>query len=527
MTPYITTGGMELMLRALNGEELIFTHVAIGSGAPPANPRLATGLTALKMTLDISAASISDGYISLQCETTNAGVTNGFKVREYGIYAQDMDDSTQEVLYAYITETENQADYIPAAGVRTKEIKIAPTITVGTAENISAIVNASIEYVPRTEFQTHVNADNNPHGVTKAQVGLGNVQNVAVDNMAPTFTAASASNLNNLKLSSGSTLKTLFGKLKTFVETVIAHLTNHSNPHGVTCEQIDAAPLDHSHTSKGFTGTLPVPKGGTGRTEWDVGAVVIGNGNRLASVYGHGAMFCDGEVGPTFGTLPEEYGGTGLSGLNGGVLLSDGEHISESDGEGAFFHASGADAPEWGTLSVSLGGTGKTSFDTGSILAGFGNSIKEIKGDGAFFHTNGDSFPKYGTLPVAYGGTGKKTEAAYTQDVFDRIRTKSVPVIVQGSYIGNGSVTIPVKLEFTSAPKMIMVTREDTGSLSSAEDGAGFYALNGTTKMINVDLTWGSNYVSFLSNYTGSVSGTGAQLGMNSDGVTYRYIALL
>ena len=479
MTPYITTGGMELMLRALNGEELIFTHVAIGSGAPPANPRLATGLTALKMTLDISAASISDGYISLQCETTNAGVTNGFKVREYGIYAQDMDDSTQEVLYAYITETENQADYIPAAGVRTKEIKIAPTITVGTAENISAIVNASIEYVPRTEFQTHVNADNNPHGVTKAQVGLGNVQNVAVDNMAPTFTAASASNLNNLKLSSGSTLKALFGKLKTFVETVIAHLTNYSNPHGVTCEQIDAAPADHSHTSSGFTGTLPVSKGGTGKTEWEVGSVVIGNGNRLTSAYGRGAMFCDGEVGPNFGTLPEEYGGTGLSDLDGGVLLSDGEHISESDGQGAFFHGVGASSPEWGTL------------------------------------------------PVAAGGTGKATDAAYTQDIFERVLTKGVPVIVQGTYNGNGSVTAPVRLEFASAPKMIMVTRANTGSISYVEEGCCFYAINGTTKMLNLNLTWGSNYVSFISNYSGSVAGMGAQVGMNSDGVTYNYIALL
>ena len=480
MTPYITTGGMELMLRALNGEELIFTHVAIGSGAPPANPRLATGLTALKMTLDISAASISDGYISLQCETTNAGVTNGFKVREYGIYAQDMDDSTQEVLYAYITETENQADYIPAAGVRTKEIKIAPTITVGTAENISAIVNASIEYVPRTEFQTHVNADNNPHGVTKAQVGLGNVENYAVDDMSPTFTGASAANLNNLKLTSGSSLKTLFGKLKTFVETVISHLTNRSNPHNVTCEQIDAAPADHSHGPSSFTGTLSVSKGGTGHSSWSEGCIPIGNGNRLVESSGYGVFYRgrDAEY-PMWGTLPVNCGGTGLRELDGGVLLSDGEHISESDGEGAFFHASGASSPEWGTL------------------------------------------------PVALGGTGKANDAAYTQDIFDRVITKGVPVIVQGTYTGNGSVTIPVKLEFASAPKMIMVTRANTGSINYVEEGCCFYAINGTTKMINLNLTWGSNYVSFISNYSGSVAGMGAQVGMNSDGVTYRYIALL
>ena len=74
---------------------------------------------------------------------------------------------------------------------------------------------------------------------------------------------------------------------------------------------------------------------------------------------------------------------------------------------------------------------------------------------------------------------------------------------------------------------MIMVTRANTGNMNAVEDGACFYAVKGTTKMINLDITWGSNYVSFITNYSGSVSGTGAQFGMNSNGVTYNYIAVL
>ncbi len=479
MTPILTFGGMELLLRALKGEQLIFTHVAIGSGAPPANPKQATGLVTTQMMIDINAATIADGYVSLQCETTNAGLNAGFKVTEYGIFAQDMDDALSEVLYAYIIEDPATADYIPAAGVRSKEIKIAPTITVGEAENIAAIVNASVEYVPRTEFQYHVDADNNPHGVTKAQIGLGNVENYKVDDMPPTFTAASSANLNNLKLNSGNTLKTLFGKLKSVVELVITHLKSRANPHEVTYDQVGAAPAEHTHGSTGFTGTLPVSKGGTGHTQWDVGCVLVGNGNRLTSVYGRGAMYCDGEVGPSFGALPAEYGGTGLRELQGGVLVSDGSEISELDGEGAFFHAHGATAPE------------------------------------------------FGTLPVAAGGTGKNTDASYNQDLCDRVHSKGVPIMVNGSYTGNGSTTNPVKLEFAGEPKMIMVTRANTGNMTAAEEGAGFYAVKGTTKYLNLDITWGADYVSFVSNYSGSVSGTGAQLGMNSNGVTYNYIAII
>ena len=89
MTPYLTSGGIALLLRALNGEELVFAHVAIGSGNPPDNPSQATELVHQEKLIDISSTSISDNTITLICETTNAGITNGFRITEYGIYAQD------------------------------------------------------------------------------------------------------------------------------------------------------------------------------------------------------------------------------------------------------------------------------------------------------------------------------------------------------------------------------------------------------------------------------------------------------
>ena len=87
-----------------------------------------------------------------------------------------------------------------------------------------------------SEFTSHVNDSSNPHGVTKSQVGLGNVPNVATNDQTPTYTAASA----NANLTSGEKLSVAFGKIAKAISSLISHLANKSNPHGVTASQIGA-----------------------------------------------------------------------------------------------------------------------------------------------------------------------------------------------------------------------------------------------------------------------------------------------
>ena len=58
----------------------------------------------------------------------------------------------------------------------------------------------------------------NPHGVTKAEVGLGNVPNVTTDNQTPTFTEAST----RANIASGETLSVIFGKIKKFFADIKA-----------------------------------------------------------------------------------------------------------------------------------------------------------------------------------------------------------------------------------------------------------------------------------------------------------------
>ncbi|WP_418668019.1 collagen-like triple helix repeat-containing protein [Allofournierella sp.] len=84
------------------------------------------------------------------------------------------------------------------------------------------------------EFAAHKADRANPHGVTKAQVGLGNVPNVATNDQTPTYTAAASLTA----LTSGEKLAAALGKLATAVAELIAHLASRANPHGVTKAQV-------------------------------------------------------------------------------------------------------------------------------------------------------------------------------------------------------------------------------------------------------------------------------------------------
>lgn len=70
-----------------------------------------------------------------------------------------------------------------------------------------------------TTAYTHVSNKSNPHGVTKAQVGLGNVPNAATNDQTPTYTQASS--LTNL--TSGEKLSESFGKIMKAIAELITH----------------------------------------------------------------------------------------------------------------------------------------------------------------------------------------------------------------------------------------------------------------------------------------------------------------
>lgn len=126
------------------------------------------------------------------------------------------------------------------------------------------------------ELDAHISTvSGNPHKVTKSDVGLGSVPNVATNDQQPTYTAATS--LANL--TSGEKLSVAMGKIAKAVTDLIAHIGNTTgNPHKVTATQVGARPETWLPSASDvgarpsswvpawtdISGNLPLTKGGTG-----------------------------------------------------------------------------------------------------------------------------------------------------------------------------------------------------------------------------------------------------------------------
>lgn len=278
MTPKLTDAGRNLLLRALAGETINFTKVQIGNG-PAQTPSEATALINPILTIEFTDIDVGDTYVTLAAFFTNGEVTSGFHITEAGYFATDPDDESQEILYAIGNEDESTADYVPDNTNRILEMQLNSLIFVGDAENVTAAISSSLVYATKEAFDAHTADHTNPHAVTKAQVGLGNVPNVATNDQTPTFTEATT--LANI--ASGETLRTIFGKIKFAITNFINHINNRSNPHRCTASQVGAAAIAHTHNATDINaGTLTAARGGTGYTSLSSLATVLASSYGLA-----------------------------------------------------------------------------------------------------------------------------------------------------------------------------------------------------------------------------------------------------
>ena len=90
------------------------------------------------------------------------------------------------------------------------------------------VVDASVAEIQKSNdasiatMEKHINDTENPHGVTKEHVGLGEVPNVSTNDQAPTYTEASTL----ATLTSGEKLSVAFGKIKCAITRLIAHIAD-------------------------------------------------------------------------------------------------------------------------------------------------------------------------------------------------------------------------------------------------------------------------------------------------------------
>ena len=318
MTPNLTDAGKNLLLRALTGETITFTKIQLGNG-PAQDAKAATGLVNPLLTVELSKIEIGEEYVTLTAAFTNGTVVSGFHITEAGFYAKDPDDETKELLYALGNEDESTADYVPNNANRILEMEFNALLFIGDAENVAAAINSSLVYASAADLEAHTTNVENPHGVTKEQVGLGNVPNRSTNDQTPTYETATSF----ATLTSGEKLSTAFGKIKLAITNLINHIANKSNPHGVTAAQVNAAAKAHTHNASDINaGMVPVARGGTGASSFPNGALVRGTGGTsLNYLQGAGALYSPSTGKPQFGTLPISMGGTGVTTLNGLLAL--------------------------------------------------------------------------------------------------------------------------------------------------------------------------------------------------------------
>lgn len=273
----ITDEGKALQVKALYGNSIIFTKVALGDGSQPTDISAMTQLNHQLYVCEIDDFENNGTTGIIHWSLDSQRVTDNFQWTEYGIFAKDAQNN--EVLYAYAYDTSPQTIYSGNNSAIT-QIETDVNVAFGNAENVTAVIGEYSAYAEKARTYAHIDSRNNPHVVTAEQVGLGNVDNVSTNEATPTFTEAETlSNIN-----SGERATIIFGKIKKAISSLIAHISARNNPHAVTIAQIGAAATSHNHSASNITsGVLPENRGGTGYNNYedftkDILSSLLGNG---------------------------------------------------------------------------------------------------------------------------------------------------------------------------------------------------------------------------------------------------------
>lgn len=243
-----------------SADPIIFTCVKIGSKTWSGDIKTATKVQTVKMVLEFTGVTVADGLAKLTFLLSNLDVETGFYIREIGVFAK-VGEEGDEFMFAYANAGSKGAYLKPYTDDTVVTYTCTINVAIWDAENVTAIIGGAVGYVTQQDFDAHVNDHENPHEVTAAQVGLGLVVNAAPSDYEITFTETDT--LQNIV--SGSTLAVLFGRVAKAIRTLVTHIQNPDNPHGVTWEQAGAAQAEHDHDAGDITsGVLAIARGGTG-----------------------------------------------------------------------------------------------------------------------------------------------------------------------------------------------------------------------------------------------------------------------
>ncbi len=279
----ITPNGIDLLLHCLEGgPPPVFTAIVLGNGDD-------AGEKAMEMSNPLEEIAITtierdEGaeFVTLTGVLNNAGVQNRFRATETGIYVEDPDNKLNTILFAYAHVPDDEAVVIPAATDYAFETIEKVSVYVGATQDVTAIIAESLSVATKAELFQHTNNTQNPHNVTAAQVGLGNVPNVTTDSQTPSISLfggvyngrhtdgftdeenGEAKSINLVPVE-GDDMAVIIKKLSSLAKEMVRHLNNTENPHDVTYGETGAASSLHKHSTNDITsGTLSIARGGTG-----------------------------------------------------------------------------------------------------------------------------------------------------------------------------------------------------------------------------------------------------------------------
>lgn len=230
--PIVTNKAVNEVSQAVaNRETITFTRVALGSGRHRTGVETKTDIVQLVHTLPVTQSTSTDtsDTIRILAQLDNANITRELTVNEIGVFAKRANNSEFLFMYTWAeqgdiipprsqsavyrdydfntTISRNQQitiQYNPNASVYAKVSDLSNHIhdtnvhlqrgerdkwngkaerthrhqvsdIDGLADKIDAV---TVKKANQSDFTAHINNRNNPHGVTKTQIGLSNVDNV-------------------------------------------------------------------------------------------------------------------------------------------------------------------------------------------------------------------------------------------------------------------------------------------------------------------------------------------------------------
>lgn len=242
----ITNAGIELLKNALSGGTITVTAIKSGAGKVDVSAlKSQTAVSSIKQSGTVQGVTKTNETIKIGVLFSNAGLSAGYSMTQLGIYAKGSTGS--EVLFAIsqsITGKEVPAESaMPSWSlVHNFYIKLNNDVTMTATVDPEGYVTFE---TMQTALNKHTGNKSNPHSVTKSQVGLGNVPNVATNDQTPTYSDTTTL----VTLSSGEKISIAFAKIKLAITTLINHLANKSNPHGVTKNQVGLGNVENKSSA--------------------------------------------------------------------------------------------------------------------------------------------------------------------------------------------------------------------------------------------------------------------------------------